>query len=128
MSKNFIDEPNFDIEFDDDIMKQIIRTKNLNELKKGDKLIITSFYEEKFGYKLKDNKNNYYYSNSQCTKFLNNIIDYNNDRNDKLLIKEEATPNKYKLNKELFIIVQDKKEFNNNEYSVLEFHFMKAKQ
>lgn len=122
MSKNIIEEI---IEFDDDIMKQIIRTKNLNELKKGDRLIITSFYEDKYGYKLKDNKNNYYYSNSQCTKFLNNIIDYNNDNNEKLLIKEE---NKYKLNKELIIIVQDKKEFNNNEYSVLEFHFMKAKQ
>ena len=113
-------------EYDDDLMKQIYKNKNLNELNKDDKLIINSFYEEKYGFKLKDNNGNYYYSNTQCTKFLNNIIEYNNSLNDKdkfIIINDKS----YKLKKQLIIIIQDKKEFNDNEYSVLEFHFKKQK-
>ena len=117
-------------EYDDDLMKKIYKTKLLNELKKGDKIIINSFYEEKYGFKLKDENSNYYYSNTQCTRFLNNIIDYNNNLNDKdkfISLKVNDDKKQYKLKKQLIIIVQDKKEFENNNYSVLEFHFKKQK-
>lgn len=126
MPKKVFDFDNSDSveEYDEELMKKIYKTKNLNELDKNDKLIINSFYEEKYGFKLKDENNNYYYTNTQCTKFLNNIIEYNKGLNDKdkFIIKKD---NAYKLKKQLIIIIQDKKEYENNIYSVLEFHFRK---
>lgn len=130
MSKKIEVEVDSDSSYDDELITKINKLNkskgiNLNELDKGDKLIIKSFYLEKFGYKLKDEEGNYYYTNSQCRKFIENLLEFNKTLKDKekiISVKE----NLYKLQKPLLILIQDKKEFNGNVYSVCEFHFMKS--
>lgn len=118
-------------EYDDDLLNNLSKDLNLNDLEINTKLKIKSLFETSYGFNLCCDDGNNYFSNSQTTKFIQKLLSNNEKLDDdkKIILNDEEYTNKYNFVKKLVIIIKDKKDivFNDNSYriSICEYHLLK---